>query len=223
MPEVKITKETEIVAEKLKKISNERGLSASKIAQMTGVSKQLIQAIIARQRNVTLGMLVNLSRVLDVSTDYLLGLSDTDNTEELENLEKKLTDLDNKIRETLINAANTNNEQERRELLDSISGMQNELIFIKRKIEQARKGLLKVKNLTGQTTLYLPAEYVRATSAVEKDGDIYYIDKNQQNAPLVAVRSKSGEVSITDREKAQEGEIIGGVTYILQKQKAEGQ
>lgn len=65
-----------IFSERLKDILQERQMSQSELARKTGISRQNIYQYANGKTVSSLENLVKISKALNVSTDYLLGLSE---------------------------------------------------------------------------------------------------------------------------------------------------
>ena len=74
----------------LKKIIDEKGLSIVKVANEASISDSTLYNYIKSERIPSVATLVELSRVLNTSTDYLLGL--TDNPVKTNDVEKVAKD-----------------------------------------------------------------------------------------------------------------------------------
>ena len=74
----------------LKKIIDEKGLSIVKVATEANISDSTLYNYIKSERIPSVATLVELSRVLNTSTDYLLGL--TDNPVKTNDIEKVAKD-----------------------------------------------------------------------------------------------------------------------------------
>ena len=66
----------EVLAERLRAALNKRGLSQRKFAAMLGVEQTTFCAYCNARRTPSVEMLVRISELLDVPTDYLLGRTD---------------------------------------------------------------------------------------------------------------------------------------------------
>lgn len=69
-----------MLGETIRQLREEKGLSQKKLAQRTGVANSTMNLYETNERNPSLSTLIKLSKVLGVSTDYLLGL-DSDREE----------------------------------------------------------------------------------------------------------------------------------------------
>lgn len=66
----------EIFRERLAEILKERGMEQKKLAEMVGVSSKAISAYVRGKADPSLEKFAKIAEALDVSADYLLGLSD---------------------------------------------------------------------------------------------------------------------------------------------------
>lgn len=66
--------------ERLKEIRIKKGLTQEEFAKLLNISSSAISLYESGSREPSLATLVNIANVLDVSTDYLLGLSDSEKT-----------------------------------------------------------------------------------------------------------------------------------------------
>lgn len=65
-----------IFNERLKELRNSKGLSQRKLAEALNLHFRSIQSYELKTREPTLSNLIALAKYLEVSTDYLLGLTD---------------------------------------------------------------------------------------------------------------------------------------------------
>ena len=65
-----------VFCERLKSIRLEKGLTQPKLAKMIGVSNGMISFWENGVHEPTVSYIIKLSKVLEVSSDYLLGLTD---------------------------------------------------------------------------------------------------------------------------------------------------
>ncbi len=65
-----------IFSERLKALRIEKGFTQPKLAERVGVSKGMISFWEQGIHEPTVSYIIKLSKVLDVSSDYLLGISD---------------------------------------------------------------------------------------------------------------------------------------------------
>ena len=84
---------------RLYEIKQERGLSCRKIADDAGVTLAAVSRWLTSYSFPSCQVVVLISKAYDVSADYLLGLSDRRNYEELETLIKALEQEHKKLRE----------------------------------------------------------------------------------------------------------------------------
>ena len=66
----------EVFSERIKSLRAERGLSQKEIANSIGISESAYQRYEQPTREPTLGKIIKIADYYDVSTDFLLGLSD---------------------------------------------------------------------------------------------------------------------------------------------------
>lgn len=69
-------KELDIFSERVYHLRKERGMSQKELGEAVGLSHKAISTIESGDRATTLEKLIALSQFFDVSTDYLLGLTD---------------------------------------------------------------------------------------------------------------------------------------------------
>lgn len=67
---------THIFAQRIKGLREERGLSQGKLADEIGISRGALSYYESAQRTADISMLVKFASYFDVTTDYLIGLSD---------------------------------------------------------------------------------------------------------------------------------------------------
>jgi transcriptional regulator with XRE-family HTH domain len=73
------TPEVGIVAERLTRAMKMRNVNATELSKETGISKAALSLLMSNQQtNTTAVNVIKLARALAVSTDYLMGLSDSD-------------------------------------------------------------------------------------------------------------------------------------------------
>ena len=66
----------QIFCERLKELRKEQGISQPKLAEILGVSNGMISFWENGINEPTIGYVIKLSKIFEVSTDYLLGLTD---------------------------------------------------------------------------------------------------------------------------------------------------
>jgi len=76
---------TEIFISRLEQVRKEKGLTRTKLASKVGVTKSAMSCYIRRKRIPRGDILVSIARALDVSIDYLVGIS---------NVKKRQTNAD---------------------------------------------------------------------------------------------------------------------------------
>lgn len=76
---------TEIFISQLEQVRKEKGLTRTKLASKVGVTKSAMSCYIRRKRIPRGDILVSIARALDVSIDYLVGIS---------NVKKRQTNAD---------------------------------------------------------------------------------------------------------------------------------
>lgn len=76
---------TEIFISRLEQVRKEKGLTRTKLASKVGVTKSAMSCYIIRKRIPRGDILVSIARALDVSIDYLVGIS---------NVKKRQTNAD---------------------------------------------------------------------------------------------------------------------------------
>ena len=76
---------TEIFISRLDQVRKEKGLTQSKLASKAGITKSAMSCYIRRKRIPRGDILVSIARALDVSIDYLVGIS---------NVKKRQTNAD---------------------------------------------------------------------------------------------------------------------------------
>lgn len=74
--------------EKLKELRTNAKLTQAQLGELIGVTKSIISFYELRERSPSPDVLIKLSRVFHVSTDYLLGLTDRD-TVDVSGLDKE--------------------------------------------------------------------------------------------------------------------------------------
>ena len=67
----------EIVADRLKQLRNERGLTQKQVAEAVGLTKNALGNYEAGIREPSIAILRQLCLFFDVSADYLIGLTDS--------------------------------------------------------------------------------------------------------------------------------------------------
>lgn len=95
-------------ADRLQKIRDDRKLTQSDLARKAGLQPSAIAHFEAGRRKPSFANIRTLAIALDVSTDYLLG-SDGSGTTAFRN-EEKLSDVDRKFIQDIINARTNNTE-----------------------------------------------------------------------------------------------------------------
>ena len=90
--------------ESLKKIRQEKSLSQQKLADLVGVKQYVIASWETGRSEPSIKDLINLKNTLDVSFDYLLGLSNSQS--KLYDLDKKIMELDDEKQDKLIDSLN---------------------------------------------------------------------------------------------------------------------
>lgn len=70
-----MNKTTEIFVSRLEQAIKEKGLTQAKLASKAGVTKQAISCYIRSKRMPRGDILVSIARALDISVDYLVGIS----------------------------------------------------------------------------------------------------------------------------------------------------
>ena len=65
-----------LLGKKLKELRLEKGLSQKKLGELLGICNQTVSFWELGSREPDLDMLVELSKLFDISVDYLLGLKD---------------------------------------------------------------------------------------------------------------------------------------------------
>mgnify|MGYP004692454515 CR=1 FL=1 len=76
---------TEIFISRLEQVRKEKGLTQTKLASKAGITKSAMSCYIRRKRIPRGDILVSIARALDVSIDYLVGIS---------NVKKRQTNAD---------------------------------------------------------------------------------------------------------------------------------
>ncbi len=64
------------VGERLKKVLDEKGIMQKELAEKIGVNEMTVSRYVHGGRIVSVPVLIEICRVLNVSADYLLGLSE---------------------------------------------------------------------------------------------------------------------------------------------------
>jgi transcriptional regulator with XRE-family HTH domain len=64
------------IGERLKKVLNDRGMMQKELAEKIGVSEVVISRYIHGGRIISVPILIEICKALNVSADYLLGLSE---------------------------------------------------------------------------------------------------------------------------------------------------
>lgn len=80
-----MNKTTEIFISRLEQVRKEKGLTQTKLASKAGITKSAMSCYIRRKRIPRGDILVSIARALDVSIDYLVGIS---------NVKKRQTNAD---------------------------------------------------------------------------------------------------------------------------------
>ena len=80
-----MNKTTEIFISRLEQVRKEKGLTQTKLASKVGITKSAMSCYIRRKRIPRGDILVSIARALDVSIDYLAGIS---------NVKKRQTNAD---------------------------------------------------------------------------------------------------------------------------------
>ena len=70
-----MNKTTEIFISRLEQVRKEKGLTQTKLASKAGITKSAMSCYIRRKRIPRGDILVSIARALDVSIDYLVGIS----------------------------------------------------------------------------------------------------------------------------------------------------
>lgn len=66
------------IGQRLKKILNDRGMMQKELAEKIGVSEMVISRYIHGGRIISVPILIEICKALNVSADYLLGLSEVE-------------------------------------------------------------------------------------------------------------------------------------------------
>ena len=85
------------IGERIKKLRNSRGLTQAALAGMIGVTTSAVSSYEVSERQPSYDVLINLSTCLNVSTDYLIGVTRKD-TIDITDLTEKQKNI---IRETI--------------------------------------------------------------------------------------------------------------------------
>lgn len=86
-----------ILGERVKLGRKAYNLTREKLAELVDVSPRFLAEVEAGKTGVSLQTLKNISLALSTSTDYLLGLDDKDNVNQLEILYNQLTNVNKKF------------------------------------------------------------------------------------------------------------------------------
>lgn len=86
-----------ILGERVKLGRKANNLTREKLAELVDVSPRFLAEVEAGKTGVSLQTLKNISLALSTSTDYLLGLDDKDNVNQLEILYNQLTNVNKKF------------------------------------------------------------------------------------------------------------------------------
>lgn len=86
-----------ILGERVKLGRKANNLTREKLAELVDVSPRFLAEVEAGKTGVSLQTLKNISLTLSTSTDYLLGLDDKDNVNQLEILYNQLTNVNKKF------------------------------------------------------------------------------------------------------------------------------
>ncbi len=89
------------IGQKLNEILAKRGVLQKELAEHIGVPANTISYYLSGERSPDLEKLIEISKFLNISTDYLLGLSDEINIDIERNAASKYTDLSEKAVEVL--------------------------------------------------------------------------------------------------------------------------
>lgn len=65
-----------IFAKRLKELREEKGLSQNQLAKQTGLSQVSVSLWESKKKNPSIDAVIVLAKFFDVSSDYLLGLTD---------------------------------------------------------------------------------------------------------------------------------------------------
>lgn len=83
--------------ERLKEIRTKKELTQEEFAKLLNISPSSISLYESGSREPSLATLVNIAKILDVSTDYLLGLSDNESPVEVVISPEDKQDIVNKV------------------------------------------------------------------------------------------------------------------------------
>ena len=66
------------IGQRLKKVLNDRGMMQKELAEKIGVNEMAISRYIHGGRMVSVSILIDICKALNISADYLLGLSEVE-------------------------------------------------------------------------------------------------------------------------------------------------
>ena len=66
------------IGQRLKKILNEQGMMQKELAEKIGVNEMAISRYVHGGRMVSVSILIDICKTLNISADYLLGLSEVE-------------------------------------------------------------------------------------------------------------------------------------------------
>ncbi len=70
-----------VFAERLKKLADERNMTAKEVGKLTGISEEIVNDYMEDERNPLAADILMLAKKLDVTVDWLLGVDDDSTTE----------------------------------------------------------------------------------------------------------------------------------------------
>ena len=86
------------IGQRIKKVRNEKGITAAQLGEMTGFAPNHIYAIESGKDGVSVEGLILIAQKLDVSVDYLVDNVRTENPEKVDDILNEIADLVEKLR-----------------------------------------------------------------------------------------------------------------------------
>lgn len=91
------------LGDRIKKIIERRDWKQTTLANKLGINKSVMSRIIAGTRPVEDSLLLKMTEVLGVSSDYLIGADEREKSNELTEDERKLNEIDQLVRDIVKN------------------------------------------------------------------------------------------------------------------------
>lgn len=201
-------------------------MTRKELAEKIGVSPQLISGILTKQRNVTIDVLTKLSILFGVTTDYLLNLSATEDTETLQNLVKKKESLEKHARELHTELVEAQFGEEYQKKLQEVQELARQINYLDTCIKRSLGTPLKVPTVGSDDTVYQPFEGMDAEiSIVAHNGTseqlgvpcntVFYLKQADRATPGKLYVVRYGDRLALTTNPDNPTEVIGEVTYLL--------